>query len=67
GPMSGKDEQNFYAFYNATADLRRRGWEVTSPHELDENEGLDPTRELTPQEYRHALLRDIGKIAQQDA
>lgn len=42
GPMRGISEFNFPAFHAAAAGLRRRGWEVFSPAEKDnERHGTD--------------------------
>jgi hypothetical protein len=63
GPMSGHPEHNFPAFRRAAADLRRRGYEVLSPVELDEAEGYDPSQGLEPGQYAEFLARDIDRIA----
>lgn len=65
--MTGKAGQNIAAFQEAAADLRHRGWLVISPHELDEDEGLDPTRDLSEEDYKHVLLRDLGEVSRVDA
>jgi hypothetical protein len=36
GPMSDIPQHNIPLFERATADLRRRGFEVVAPHELDD-------------------------------
>jgi len=43
GPMRGYDQFNFPAFHAATADLRERGYTVSSPAEHDEAIGFDAT------------------------
>lgn len=65
GKMSGEPEFNFPAFRTATEDLRRRGYEVISPVEMDEEEGFtpDPSKDLTPEEYSHFLARDVAAMA----
>jgi Domain of unknown function (DUF4406) len=44
GPMRGIAEFNFPAFHAAAAKLRALGYEVFSPAENDEQDGLDTTR-----------------------
>lgn len=63
GPMTDIDEYNFPAFREATAELRKRGFEVISPHELDEAEGTlpEPTEPYGP-EYLNYLERDIQHV-----
>jgi hypothetical protein len=66
GPMSGYDEYNFPAFEAAALDLRERGFEVYSPAEMDEAEGIVPPKgktkiDYSPQWY-HFLQRDIHLI-----
>lgn len=52
GPMTGMPELNFPAFHRAAASLRRTGYRVINPAELDAAD----TRELTWAEY---MRRDI--------
>ncbi len=35
GPMTGKKNKNFSSFIRATKTLRKAGYKVTSPHELE--------------------------------
>lgn len=63
GPMRGKADHNFPAFKAAAEDLRAQGWQVTSPHELDEQEGFDPSNGVTAEQYAHFLARDIQTLS----
>lgn len=42
GPMSGYDNYNFPAFYDAEDELKKQGWEVINPARLDEEAGYSP-------------------------
>lgn len=69
GPMSGKPRFNFDAFEAATADLRKRGFEVISPAEMDVEAGIEPGDAETdqteqPAQYADFLTRDIHVIAE---
>jgi hypothetical protein len=57
GPMRGYEQFNFPAFAEAAATLREDGWEVISPHELDELDGFNPER-------YSAAPPDLQKMAQ---
>lgn len=63
GPMSGMPDNNAREFKRAAAILRGLGDEVVSPLELDEAEGLNAEREMTPEEYTRVLARDLEKLA----
>lgn len=65
GPMRGYEHFNFPAFEAATVDLRARGIEVESPHELDLNEGLDPDGEPLPLSVY--MERDLPAVCRADA
>jgi hypothetical protein len=39
GPMSGVKDFNYPAFRTATERLRSLGWDITSPHEIDAEQG----------------------------
>ena len=57
GPMRGIEEYNFPRFREAAEQLRGRGYEVVSPHELDEAEWeLAEQIELTTKAY---MRRDL--------
>lgn len=68
GPMSGIPEYNFPAFRSATVALRNDGYDVLSPVEMDEEQGLDPAGfkdgDLAPETYADVLSRDIRRIAE---
>jgi hypothetical protein len=53
GPMTGYADKNFPAFVKATRQLRKVGYKVLSPHELD----LEHPR----QTWEECLRRDIVK------
>jgi hypothetical protein len=68
GPMSGIPDYNFPAFRDAAENLRAWGYEVLSPVEMDEEEGLDPAGfkdgELSKAKYADVLSRDIQQIVE---
>ena len=68
GPMRFYAEHNFPAFDAAAKELRRAGWEVVSPAELDRlahvHEFTDP---LPPGFLRQAMKRDLASICDCDA
>ena len=59
GPMTGRIDNNFPAFRRVAAELRKAGYEVVDPSEL--NVGLpEPDRQAQPLEWEafwHACLR----------
>jgi hypothetical protein len=66
GPMRGYPKFNFPAFRAATAALRMKGYDVLSPHELDEEVGLTedvPPKNVTKEVVHRCLRRDMEAIA----
>lgn len=68
GPMSGIEEFNHPAFREATEDLRARGYEVISPHELDDPEVLDKHDPHTfeAESWLSFILRDLELIVKEE-
>lgn len=69
GPMTGLPEWGFPAFREAAATLRAAGFDVVSPHELDEATGFDPTApvgEFTHEHLLAALRRDMLAVLDAD-
>ncbi|MGH2954685.1 MAG: dATP/dGTP diphosphohydrolase domain-containing protein [Solirubrobacterales bacterium] len=67
--MSGVPEHNFPAFREATADLRERGIEVVSPHELDDPAAvaeIDPDA-VSAEQWQAFLARDLKVVCDVDA
>lgn len=65
GPMTGIPEYNAPAFRRATVDLRFRDYEVISPVEMDEEDGINLEAEAatgTEWDWAHALARDISVV-----
>lgn len=63
GPMTGYEEYNAPAFREAAADLRARDYDIISPVEMDEEDGVDLSDpELGEDVYVNALERDIARI-----
>lgn len=72
GPMTGIVEWNFAAFDEARDALRRDGWNVISPADLDRADGFRPdgmagTEELSQQQKRRFARNDIGALLVVDA
>lgn len=70
GPMSGYEHYNAPAFREATVALRRQGFSVISPVELDEDEGFNPYgkqgTETNAEDWSHFLSRDLTRFLQAD-
>lgn len=66
GPMSGLPGNNAKAFEDAAENLRKRGYGIVSPVELDVDEGTP--HELAPgtPEYQAALARDLCRVLEVD-
>lgn len=68
GPMRGYPEFNFPAFDAAAKILRREGWHVFNPAEMDRLEGVDEFTDPLPEGFlREAMERDTRAICQSDA
>ena len=65
GPMRGIDQDNFPAFDEARTRLRRFGWDVVSPADMDRSYGYDPTIGDTecPFDWGSAIQRDVAAIS----
>lgn len=73
GPMTGRKEFNFAAFYHAEARLHAKGWIVFNPARNDEENGVkvvgtegDPA-EIPNFCLRKALAWDMQRICESDA
>lgn len=66
GPMRGIEEYNFPAFHKAAADLRSRGWRVSSPAERDEAEGFNPKTDET-KSLKDYMVFDLPMVCEADA
>jgi hypothetical protein len=60
GPMSGRKDHNFPAFFDAEAKLRRRGWIVINPAAGHWNKKRD-------RPWRYYMIHDIAKLVHCDA
>lgn len=67
GPMRNFPRFNFDAFHEAAANLRRDGWRVTSPAEMDEQLGFDPDGPLGDFDLQDAMRRDVQAICKVDS
>lgn len=63
GPMTGIPHWNYPAFTDAAAELRAWGFNVISPHELDQDAGKDPEASWTAADRREAIARDVEAVA----
>ncbi|AWY04867.1 deoxycytidylate deaminase [Microbacterium phage Floof] len=63
GPMTGIAHWNYPVFTDAAAELRAWGFNVISPHELDQDAGKDPTSSWTAADRREAIARDVEAVA----
>lgn len=65
GPMTGYPRWNFDAFDEAAAKLRRRGFAVLSPAEMDRANGFNPdapVEDYTPEDRYKAMRADLNAI-----
>lgn len=68
GPMSDKPLFNFPAFDACRDELKRWGWEVISPADLDRAVGFDPATSIVSKGFLdEAMERDIEAILRVDA
>ena len=75
GPMTGYPQFNFPAFYKAAEDLRKMGYEICNPAELDADDGtaalaaasptgaLDENGKINNNTWGDLLARDVKLIA----
>ena len=72
GPMRNLSGKNFPAFDAARDYLKRHGWTVISPADLDRlHEGWEgpfpPDREFTEEDLRRFIKRDLNAVEEVDA
>jgi hypothetical protein len=64
--MRGMPHHNYPAFRRAAASLRKAGYEVFSPHELNETYGIDQDKadaaSRDPVHLRNAMMEDLTWI-----
>ena len=74
GPMRGIEDFNFPAFDRQAELLRKQGWRVINPAEMDREHGspesgpmeYDPATDYNDKEFmREALRRDLVAIAEE--
>lgn len=59
GPMTGIEKYNFPLFDEVAADLRLRGMDIVSPHEIDHGETEETRGSLPYTEYIKAGLKQL--------
>ena len=65
--MKGQENQNFPAFARVAKCLRYAGFEVVSPHELNEEAGIDPAKgQPPPSKVRELLAKDCEELLKCD-
>ncbi len=64
GPMRGIENYNFPLFKKVAKKLRKNGWFVVSPAEMDEALGLDQTHELRA--FSEYMQRDLSAVCDCD-
>lgn len=67
GPMTGYELNNFPRFNEKATHLRKLGWTVINPAELDIEAGFDPAAEFTPLDYMRAARQDLRAISESNA
>lgn len=70
GPMRGYPRYNFDAFTAAAKDLRAKGIDVISPHEMDLGMGFDPDiqeTDISPEFVNECVRRDVDAIIKQES
>jgi hypothetical protein len=70
GPMRGYPEHNFPAFDAAAKELRRAGWRVLSPAEMDRVAGIHEFTDLSNPSTsikREVMRRDCAALCEADA
>ncbi len=67
GPMSGLPNNGYDAFNTKAEQLRKAGWTVINPAEMDIENGLDPDREFTRFDYMQAARRDLAALRNVEA
>lgn len=66
GPMRGFHKFNFPAFDAAAEEIRKLGWEVISPADIDRENGFDPEDDEEP-DLLPIIKRDVKAILECDA
>jgi hypothetical protein len=67
GPMRGYPEHNFPSFHEAATALRKLGYDVVNPAELDEAEGITAETPDSAVDLREAFRRDTSALLTCDA
>ncbi len=68
GPMRDYEEYNFPAFDAAARRMRKAGWDVINPAEMDRVNGVHEFTDPLPVGFlRHAMSRDLRAICECDA
>ena len=67
GPMRGYENLNHDAFNRVEAILKDKlVYDPINPAKLDKEHGLDPAKEMTKEDLKHALRRDVDAIFEAD-
>mgnify|MGYP006405083289 CR=1 FL=1 len=63
GPMRGRKNLNHEAFDRAEKRLiRKMVWDPVNPAEMDRIYGIDPSKDMTKEEVKEALKRDVEAL-----